>query len=425
MNTQYKITLLLILISALSLSCSKKDNGKVTVAETPAILVQTANVEIGTITSWHKTTAELRAPLVAVLSFTTGGTILELKASQGDFVSAGQILGRVDTSTLQAQYDAAKSGEASARSQAQAADIAASAVQTQVEQARLGLEQAQRDFDRFTSLHNDKVATDAEYERISLALKQAELNLQAATEAYESAKAQAQAAWKGVDASGKQAASISSMISDGTLRAPFSGRISIRYLDPGNMAAPGSPVFKLVGENPANPGQIEIRYKLPELLVSSIEVGMPVFLALISCDSEIETKIASIGAEINSNSRTVEVVSYMSSGENCFLPGMFGTIRIPETVHENVMILPEDAVLELTTEKVVYIAQGDTAVRKKVTTGIRDSGKVEIIDGISKDDIIIVKGNSFLADGAKIQIDGSAPTETPDAESEQEQEASN
>ena len=198
----------------------------------PPVPVQIEKPTVGTITSWHKTTCELVSPLEISVSFGTGGRILELTAREGDTVAEGQYLGRVDTSTLAAQHAAIMSQAEGARSQAHAAELAAEAATAQVDMARASADQAETDFHRFESLLSDGVATEAEYEQAKLRYDTAMIGLQAAMDQSDAASAQAVAARDGVDAVVAQAGQVSEMIADGTLRAPFSGRIATHEAPP-------------------------------------------------------------------------------------------------------------------------------------------------------------------------------------------------
>jgi RND family efflux transporter MFP subunit len=405
MKNMKNIEILTIIFLIFTLSgCGEKKDTVEEVAEVPKIVVRTQTPLVGTITEWHGTTAELRAPLEADLSFMANGRILELAVDDGAYVTAGQYLGKVDTSTLAAQFNAAKSSEESARSMAIAADIAADAVTTQVDLARASFEQAQRDFDRMQALHEDNVATQAEFERAQLSLESAELGLRQAEESTDAARAQAEAAWSGVDAAADQALQFAELIGDGTLRAPFSGYITSRMADPGMVTAAGIPVYKLIASGEGLYENLEIHFDLPEAIIGHISVGMSVYVNFQSCDEEISATITRIGREIDTESRTVEIICLLDNGTGCLMPGMFGSVRIPLIIHDNAILLPEEAVIELENENIVFIADGDTARRVTVTTGLVEDGTIEILDGLTHEDAVIVVGNRYLSDGAGIRI---------------------
>jgi len=420
-STILSLTIILTFSMLFILSgCGGEEEG---VAEVPPVQVEIQKPVTGTVTNWHRTTCELVSPLDTKLSFATGGRIIELAAREGDSVVEGQYLGRVDTSTLSARYAGILSQAESTRSQARAADLAADAASAQVDLARIASNQAETDLARFESLLADGVATRSEYENVKLGYDTAMITLEGAIEQAGAARAQATAAYDGVDAVLAQGTQIMEMIEDGTLRAPFSGSISERFVDPGTMVGAGTPIFKLVGEGESVANQIEIHLNVPETLAGVITAGSPITIDLAACDHQIFVPINHLASEVDTESRSVAAVGYIDKDSECLIPGMFGTALIPIEVHENVMTLPETAVLIIDDESYVFIATGNTASRRDVITGLREEGMIEIIEGINPDDDVIVTGNTFLLEGASIEIrndpSGSPADDNPGTEDEQ------
>ncbi|HDS30707.1 MAG TPA: efflux RND transporter periplasmic adaptor subunit, partial [Firmicutes bacterium] len=299
---------------------------------------------------------------------------------------------------------AALSAASSTENQARAARLAAQAADSQVEQARATMEKMEVDYNRFLNLREEGVATQAEFEQIELGYNSARLGYEAAFAGAEAAWAQARAAELGVEAAFKQASQIAELIDDGTLRAPFDGRIATKSLDQGTIAGPGMPVYKIVGDGEETGNQLEIGFRIPEVIFGKTYIGMPIYINLLSCEREIQTAINSMGPEVREGGRTVEVISYIPLDSLCLLPGMFGTVKIPLESRENVIKLPDEAVIELETEQFVYLAEGDKAVKRVVTLGLREAGFIEIVDGLTGNEDVIVIGNRYLTDGAKITL---------------------
>jgi multidrug efflux pump subunit AcrA (membrane-fusion protein) len=385
-------------------SCKQEETEKVEVPPVPVIVEKP---QVGAITEWYRTTCEIRSPLETSLSFATGGRILDLTVDEGDSVVAGQYLGRVDTSALSAQYAAALNAVESAGRQAEAAELASQAARAQVAQAEAVFQQAEADYTRFQALYEDGVATQSEFEKVGLGYETARLSVEAARDAAAAAEAQAQAANAGVQAASDQARQVAQVIDDGTLRAPFSGRIVERTADPGTVAGPGMPVFRLVSGNEAGSSHLEARFSVPEMLACTVSIGTPVHIKLLSCAEEIVADIDRIGGEVRERGRTVEAVADISTDTLPLLPGMFGTLRIPLERHEGAILLPEEAVLDLETEQVVFVADGDVARKRPVTVGMREEGMIEIVEGLSESDEVVVAGNRYLSDGARIMRRGS------------------
>jgi RND family efflux transporter MFP subunit len=259
------------------------------------------------------------------------------------------------------------------------------------------------------TLREEGVATQSEFERAQLGYEMAKNALQAATQGAAASAAQAEAAHAGVQASRDSSQQLVKMIEDSTLRAPFSGSITSRDAEVGNVVGPGGRIFGLIGEGAVVDHRLKITFELPESIVQSVATGTEITLEVLACGSEISTTVATIGPSIKSDSRTVDYTAYIPSDTPCVLPGMFGNVRIPLEIHENAILLPDEAVIELQEGKFVYVVKGDTAERRQVQTGIRDSGKIEITEGIAQTDRVIVVGNRFLTNGARITIQQETP----------------
>ena len=407
MRAIHIILTFVVAVAMLSASACQKPQAKS--AEVPPVPVTVAPPTQGTITDWYKTTAELVSPLETPLSFAIGGRILELTAQQGDKVTAGQYLGKVDTATYAAQLAAAQSGANAAASQAKAANSSAQAAKSSLATAQANFDQAERDYNRFKTLHDEGVATQSEFEKAQLGYEAAKNGLQAAKDGAAAADSQATAAHTLVQAAQDNASQVSELIGNGTLTAPFSGHIAERLADPGAVAAPGVPVYRLVADGDANNNRLEVHYDIPESLLGQVSVGSSVELTLVSMDKVIPLKVDSIGPEVKTGGRTTALVSYVTTDSLPLLPGMFGSVQIPVQQRANALMVPDLAVLELTSGPIIYVADGDTAHARTVKTGIHEAGNVEILDGISATDKVIVAGNRYLADGAKITVQQAPP----------------
>jgi RND family efflux transporter MFP subunit len=401
-GNQYAIAFTLLLALAITIpGCQGEPDAE---HEIEAVSVVAENPELGTITDWYRTTGDIESPLEANVSFAINGLITDLAADEGDYVEAGQYLGQLDVSTFQAQRRAALSQANAIAGQAAAADVNIEIALNRVEQAEAVFELADTNYNRYQSLREDGVATQAEFEQVELQYENARVGLNSARDAVLGAEAQADTAYSSIQAARDNASQIGEIIADGTLRAPFNGRIVNRYLDPGNIVAPGTPIFKLLGEGDDVGKLLELRFDIPESMMGEVNVGTVLYVDLNSCDTEVEAAVDYLGAVVDTETRTVKVVAYLERDSVCLLPGMFVTIRIPFEIHEDAVLVPEEAILEFEDVDIVYIAQGDIAVRREVELGIREEGIIEIIDGIDENDQIIVVGNRFLKDGIKIEI---------------------
>jgi multidrug efflux pump subunit AcrA (membrane-fusion protein) len=82
-------------------------------------------------------------------------------------------------------------------------------------------------------------------------------------------------------------------------------------------------------------------------------------------------------------------------------PNTFGDISLEVSSHTDALVVPQMAVLE---NSYVFVIQDDKALRREVKIGLQNTSFLEILDGLSEGDTVIVEGNYGLEDGAPIEV---------------------
>ncbi|MFQ6115869.1 MAG: efflux RND transporter periplasmic adaptor subunit, partial [bacterium] len=85
-------------------------------------------------------------------------------------------------------------------------------------------------------------------------------------------------------------------------------------------------------------------------------------------------------------------------------PGMFARVRIIYDTHQNSLLIPKQAVLSEDGSEVVFTIQDSVAIKKQVKTGYESEAMVEIMEGLSLGEKIVVVGQSGLKDSSKVEI---------------------
>ncbi len=219
----------------------------------------------------------------------TPGRLKDIMADEGDFVTAGQVLARMDTEVLEAQLREAQAqvrratiAIETARSQVvqrQAEKEAATAV---VAQRKAELDAAQKRFERsnqlaksgsgsIENLDNDR----ARYEGAKAAVSAAEAQVAAATSAISAAQAQVIDAEAAVDATKATVDRITADIKDSTLVAPRDGRVQYRVAQPGEVLGAGGKVLNMVDLS-----DVYMTFFLPTDAAGRVAIGADVHLVL-------------------------------------------------------------------------------------------------------------------------------------------------
>jgi len=179
--------------------------------------------------------------------------------------------------------------------------------------------------------------------------------------------------------------------------APVAGWIEKRYVSEGAFVEEGTPLFLLVTDQ-----FLRIVLPFPENVATSLAIGQQVRLTSpLSHERVIEATINQIRPAVNIQSRAIEVIIYLEN-PGSWRPGgtINGTVTIEQ--HENGLLVPARAVVRRPVGKVVYQIKDNIAHQLQVTTGSRQGELVEIADGLSGNERIIVDGAGFLTDGASV-----------------------
>ena len=193
------------------------------------------------------------------------------------------------------------------------------------------------------------------------------------------------------------------------LVAPFSGVISGKYFEPGEMYT-GSPVMSI--GKPAVISMIQIDQL--KMLVSVSERYFPVLSknskVIVSTDvypqQTFEAAIHQIYPTIDPMSRTFKVEILVKNPQGLLAPGMFARVKI-ELEKVNANLLPAISVLKMqgANQRFVYVNRDGVAKRIFVTTGKRVDDKIEVVsEELKSGDQVIFTGQARLVDGSLIEV---------------------
>jgi multidrug efflux pump subunit AcrA (membrane-fusion protein) len=154
---------------------------------------------------------------------------------------------------------------------------------------------------------------------------------------------------------------------------------------------------------------LEIKLYVAERFISKMTLGLPCEITLDAWPGEIfRGTVSKIAPTVDPSSRTMEIrVSVENPGAR-LKAGMFAKVRIITEQKQNIVKIPSGAMLQRFGESYVFVAEPDgegyVARRRNVTPGILVDGVLEIREGLSSRDEIIVRGQTLLDDGARINI---------------------
>jgi len=189
------------------------------------------------------------------------------------------------------------------------------------------------------------------------------------------------------------------------IRAPFSGYIANRYVDPGTLIpgstqmVPATPLLVLVDIN-----TVKIMINIPEHNVADIHTGMPVTVVTDAYPDKIfNGRITRIAPALDPVTRTMASEVDISNPQHLLKPGMFSKVNIVSKMRKNILALPASCIISQDDHKFVFTVVNGAAKLVPVQPGIESDGMVEIKNGISSSDEVVVQGEDTIHDGQKVE----------------------
>jgi membrane fusion protein (multidrug efflux system) len=373
MRKSATVLLGLFALAALN-ACSKDDDASAAeTAKAETMLVGPENITIaanGSIMTGPLISGTLEPDREAVLRAQVSGSVLQTYADQGQAVSAGTVLARLDASGIQDAYLSARAGLVAARN---AADVAG------------------KDLAR-----NEKLlAAGAIAERDIDQSRRASIAAQAALEDAKSRLATAEKAYRST-----------------TVTAPFNGIVSERPVSAGDVVQPGAALFSVV-----DPSSMRLEASVPAEQLASIRIGVPVSFTVSGYPGrQFVGRITRINPTADPTTRQVRIYISIPNEGRSLVGGLFANGRM-STATKMGLVVPQSAVdVRGTSPSVMRVKQGKVE-KVEVHIGLTDkaSETIEVLSGLQAGDTLLLGAAQGITPGTLIKV--SAPTATPAATS--------
>ena len=329
-----------------------------------------------------RTTATIASRIVA--------TVMSVKVVPGDRVRAGQRLIALDDRDLSANRTRAAASLT-------ALERTATAASADRDAADAALTLARATHDRIVTLHARRSATPQELDEARSALRTAEARLRAAdARIAESAAAveSARAAARGADVAASFA----------TLTAPFDGIVTEKLVEPGNLAAIGTPLLRL-----EDTSRFRLEARLDESRAAGIRVGDRARVVLdasgVSAPETdvIDGSVTEVSRAIESASQTFLVKIDLPAHPH-LRSGMFARARFGGSTRQ-ALAVPDSAIVRQGQLATLFIVTADGRARMRVVrTGDAADDRIEIVAGVAPGEQIIVAPPPSLRDGDPVRV---------------------
>ena len=278
------------------------------------------------------------------------GLLTKVYVKEGDRVSKGQVLARIDDGGLSSQL---------------------AQLETQYQLAKTTYERQQR-------LWDQKIGSEIQY-------LQAKSNMEASQSAVNQMRAQ---------------------LGRTTVRAPFSGEIDEVITEQGQVVAPGSQALMRI----VNLSDMYVKASIPENYLGSITQGTKVKVSFPALNTSIDGKVKSVGNYINPNNRTFDIEIDIPNKDKMIKTNLVAKLEINDYSEDDAKLIPANVIQENSKgEKFVFViseVENDEAMvtKRQVETGKKYEGQIEVLSGLEDGETIVKEGALTLKDGSKVKI---------------------
>lgn len=190
-----------------------------------------------------------------------------------------------------------------------------------------------------------------------------------------------------------------SRLNDRIITAPFNGRVGLRNVSLGGLVSPGSVITTL-----DDLSVVKLDFAVPEMFLSSLEPGLSIAAQSSAYpNTTFQGRVDSVDTRVDPSTRAVVVRALIDNKDGRLRPGMFMTLRLVRAAGKALM-LPESAIVPEDSRQFVFVVVGKNAHKREVTIGRRRPGEVEILHGVTEDELVVIEGTLDLHDGTPVLV---------------------
>lgn len=340
----------------------------------------------------------------------TPGKIKQIFVKVGDHVKTGDLLFTLDSDDIAAQLAQAEAGVEVAKANLE--KTKSSGYTQSLLQARSEYDQAKLSYDDATT---DYTRSKMLFDSNALSKKE----LDASKTKYDMAKQRFDNAQKNLELVEKSSGPESTRISESQLaqaisnvqlikaqlnnmsvRAPISGVVSAKNINVGEGASSASPAIVI-----SNTSALNAEINIPEKLINKFSIGQKLTVAVQTLEGKtFEGEVSNINPTIDAATKNYKVKIKLLSKTEEIRPGMFAKITLDVDRRDNVITVPNQAVVAESGVYFIFVVKDGKIVKTPIKIGISNHKVVEITQGLNPGDNLVTEGQSFLADGEAVNV---------------------
>jgi RND family efflux transporter MFP subunit len=355
-NKKYIITAILgatILIS----SCGSEDK-KAVIDNSPTLTVKVKTVSEDNSNPFLSVSGKIEAVKSANISTRMMGYVDKIYVGVGDKVRDGQLLMSVNNADVSAQLAQVNAG---------------------ITEAEAAYKNAEKDYNRFTTLFQENSASQKELDDITANYNMAKARLESAKQVRNGVNAQ---------------------MGYANIRAPFDGVVTNKFIDAGDMANPGMPLLEV-----ESPSKYQVLAMVPESEILAVKNDSEVTVQIKAMNKNIKGKVTEVSTSSKNTGGQYLVKVILDKTDAQILSGMYATVQFPvaRKTNSSAIMIPIEVIVKNGQLTGIYtVSQSNTALLRWLRLGRTFGDQVEVLSGLSADEQYIVSAEGKLFNGAKI-----------------------
>jgi membrane fusion protein, multidrug efflux system len=335
----------LVCVCAMFAGCKKQAAGAPAKMPPPQVVVAEARTE--RVVETFSSVANIQANEMVEIKSETDGVVQEIPFNEGQKVEKGQLLISLDETKL-------------------AATLA---------QAEANFKLAEANFERAKQLASEKLISQQEYEQNAATFQANQANL---------------------DFTRRQ-------LKDARILAPFEGVVSSRQVSPGQIITRNSIITWLIDYDP-----VKVEFHVPEKFLGQVKEKQKIEVTVEAFPNEkFHGAVFFVSPYVDPTNRTATMKAQIPNPEHRLRPGMFAKLDLTLVVRDQSTVIPEAAVTQILTNSqamVIAVDSAGTAQFRKIKTGVRLVGAIEVLEGLKPGEKVIVEGLQKVVPGAPVRI---------------------
>lgn len=185
--------------------------------------------------------------------------------------------------------------------------------------------------------------------------------------------------------------------------SPFEGVIQTRTVRTGQYVQPGAVLATLIRRDP-----MLLRFSVPERDALAISVGQRAAFRVSNATRDLGAKVIHVAASAEGASRLVAITAEVDPADSAEVrPGSFAQVTVTVASRSNAPSVPETAVRPSAEGFLAYVVEEGVARKRVLQIGLRTGdGRVEVLEGIKPGETLVIRGGEALSDGVSVQISG-------------------